>query len=87
MSLTQSSDFIYLDPPYIQTFVAYNQNGFDTVEFLQAISNLDAPFLLSNIDTLEVREIFKSYACHGLNIQEGMKNNLVRKELLIYKGG
>jgi len=60
------NDFIYMDPPYVErqktSFVSYNQNGYSKHKILFDICNVyndkGIKFILSNSDTLYVREYF-----------------------------
>nr|WP_254559939.1 DNA adenine methylase [Treponema pallidum] len=66
-------DFVYLDPPYLGTFSAYDKTGFDRAahESLAAFCmHLDARgvlFMLSNSDCPEVRAWYRPFRVQQLN--------------------
>ena len=59
--------FVYLDPPYMASFTRYTQDGFDLEEQTRLRDTCDMltaqgiPFLESNSDTPEIRELYRNY--------------------------
>lgn len=60
-------DFIYLDPPYHNTFTGYNAEGFgedrqrDLLRYCNLIDNVGGYFMQSNSDTEFIRDLYKNY--------------------------
>ena len=44
----KSNDFIYFDPPYINTFDSYSVESFDSNEFANYVNNISCKCLISN---------------------------------------
>lgn len=59
----QEEDFIYLDPPYINTFDSYTSIGFDSEEFAGYVNNLNCKCLISN------SEDFKELLNDNFNVE------------------
>jgi DNA adenine methylase len=86
--------FVYLDPPYQGTYDRYTSQGFNTqeqlVKFLRLIVNRGASFVISNVDTPEIRKIYKRYYIetvginHTVGVKMGSRNKVT--ELLVYGG-
>ncbi|MDR0942817.1 MAG: DNA adenine methylase [Holosporales bacterium] len=63
----QKGDFVYLDPPYHQTFSGYDGSGFgdkEHIELAEFCAELDKQgvfFMLSNSDTPLIRRLYKDY--------------------------
>lgn len=60
-------DFVYLDPPYDSTYSQYDDSGFNETkhkqlaEYCQQLSNKGVKFMLSNSDTLLIRDLYKPF--------------------------
>jgi DNA adenine methylase len=66
LKLSNSKDFVYLDPPYIPlnktSFVGYTEGGFDFHgELFKGIRSLKIPFLMSNANVPLLHEEFKDF--------------------------
>jgi len=63
----RSGDFVYLDPPYVNTFTSYTATGFGMdmqIKLRDACDDLDrrgVRFLLSNSDVPATRELYGRY--------------------------
>ena len=87
----KKGDFVFLDPPYIEektySFV-YNKNEiFDPVELQKELNHLDkkqVKWMMSQIDTLQVRELFKKYKFKNyINNSNFNNSNTQKKEVII----
>ena len=64
-----TDDFVYLDPPYYGTYSGYVKGGFsldkhrDLSEYCKKLDKSGAYFMLSNSDTPEIRDFYKSFLC------------------------
>ena len=63
----KSGDFVYLDPPYHNTFTKYTKNVFEEQQqlelrdFCDKLNESGVKFLASNNDTEFINEIYKKY--------------------------
>jgi len=71
----QPRDFVYLDPPYVDTYDGYQKEGFDHDKFFEFVRGLPN-FCMSNSHTPRVLDAFKDYnldkvevyqRCHSKN--------------------
>jgi len=66
-------DFVYFDPPYHETFSAYDGSGFGIREheelatFCRRLDQLGVRFMLSNSDTSLIRELYASYNVENID--------------------
>lgn len=96
----KAGDFVYLDPPYMplsasSSFTSYTERGFGYEEQAALKEECDRlrekgiPFLQSNSDTPEIRELYKEYelvtvkASRSVNSQAG-KRGKVNEVLISY---
>lgn len=66
----RSGDFLYIDPPYDNTFTKYSKEDFnwdDQTRLAEWFSNHDGPLIISNSWTERVVELYKSL---GLKVSE-----------------
>lgn len=89
--------FVYLDPPYDvgehNSFTAYTDQGFDKADQVRLklacdrLNQKGVRFLLSNADTLFIRELYKDYKIETVQTRRNIAGNancrLVVNELLI----
>lgn len=97
----RKGQFVYLDPPYMplstsSSFTGYTDKGFDYQEQVllkqecDALRDKDVPFLESNSDCMEIRELYSDYTI--LNVKAKRFVNSVAKkrgeinEVLIHHG-
>jgi len=62
-------DFIYLDPPYHNTFTGYNKNSFDESEQIKLkeyVDKLGCKVAISNSNTEFIRNLYKDYNLHEI---------------------
>ena len=63
------NDFVYLDPPYYGTYSGYSKDRFgidkhrDLSDYCKKLDKSGAYFMLSNSDTPEIRDLYKSFLC------------------------
>lgn len=82
------NSFVYLDPPYMNTYNNYTEYRFDQAELKEQCDILDCRnirFLQSNIDIPEIRELYKDYKIINVDTIHSMNRNKV-KEVLITNG-
>ena len=96
----KAEDFVYLDPPYMpisssSSFTSYTEQGFGYEEQVALKEACDAlrsrgiPFLQSNSDCPEIRELYKEYdlitvrASRSVNSQ-GAKRGKINEVLISY---
>lgn len=71
--LAKVNDFVYLDPPYYNTFNAYQQGGFnekDHIRLAQMFKTLTengVKCMLSNSNTEFIKELYKEYHINVVN--------------------
>ncbi len=69
-----AGDFVYLDPPYDNSFTAYTSGGFfrtDQKRLADACKSLNArgvQFMLSNSDTVFIRDLYKDFNIHEVTV-------------------
>ena len=81
-----SNDFVYMDPPYYQTYSAYTSDGFNMkhhTTLFDITKNLLCPFVMSNSDEKFVKECFQNYTITAIDVKKTV-NGVKRHELLIY---
>jgi DNA adenine methylase len=91
LNKTKKGDFVFLDPPYIEEkdyLFDYNKNGEFCVKNLQKeLHNLDkkqVKWMMTQIDTVQVRSIFKDYKFIEYDNSSSYRGiNKVKKELII----
>ena len=63
----RKGDFVYLDPPYDETFTSYNAGGFGTegqaalAKWCRKLDERGVMFMLSNSDTPLIRELYQGF--------------------------
>lgn len=63
----KAGDFVYLDPPYDDTFTSYNAGGFGVggqvklAEWCRALDERGVLFMLSNSDTPLINELYQGF--------------------------
>jgi DNA adenine methylase len=82
-------DFVYLDPPYVDTFSGYTKDGFrdDDHERLFNTAKKIPRFLMSNANCERVRENFAEYTQTALECRRAINSKnpgAVAKELLVF---
>lgn len=97
-TLIKKEDFVYLDPPYepisnTSNFVSYTESGFDfemqikVKELCDYIHSIGAYFLVSNSDSNNIRELFKSYTIETVQATRSINSDSTNRgfvnELLI----
>jgi DNA adenine methylase len=90
---TKKGDFVFLDPPYIETKTysfSYNKNQIFSIEKLreevEMLDNKDIKWMMTQIDTKQVRNIFKKYKFVEYSNNSRFNNNSAfvdKKELII----
>jgi DNA adenine methylase len=90
----QKGDFYYLDPPYHKAYASYDASGFGEndqivlAEFCETINAKGGYFMLSNSNTLFVRELYKHYSIEvvsGLRSVSCKGNNRGRVDEVIIR--
>jgi DNA adenine methylase len=88
-----NNTFIYLDPPYDDTFTSYTPEGFNNsmqetvLKTINYICDNNGKFLLSNLSTDYIRDLYKDYnitetkAYHSLSCKGSSRGKV--KEVLI----
>lgn len=73
--VTDPEDFVYLDPPYVDTYGGYTKGGFDehTVLF-ELVKKLPACSLMSNSDVSAVRDAFNGYHIRTLSCRRSINS-------------
>jgi DNA adenine methylase len=86
----KKGDFVFLDPPYIEErkyVFNYNKNeNFDPVELQKELEKLDkkeVKFMMSQIDTTQVRNLFKKYNFKEYTNDSNFNNSNTRKKEFI----
>ncbi len=65
LSKAKEGDFIFVDPPYDESFTGYTSKGFDTndqkelAKILKELTNKGVKWILCNYDTPLIRELYK----------------------------
>jgi len=81
----KKNDFVYLDPPYFNTFNCYTKKNFDQnklKDFCDDLNEKGIYFLLSNINCDEMKNLYKDYCFKEIEVQSGMGRKK-QKELLV----
>lgn len=88
-------NFIYMDPPYVpenkKSFTKYNVNGFnekDHIELFKICNNIKCNFLMSNSNTLLVKNNMKKFKIEEIECKRSINSinpGSKVKEILIYK--
>ena len=85
-----NQDFVYLDPPYVNTFSGYTRRGFSSEDhacLFKTIKEVIPRFLLSNSDCEQVRESFEGFTQISLECRRAIHSinpGTVARELLIF---
>jgi len=89
------NDFVYLDPPYYGTYSGYASGGFnldnhrDLLEYCKKLDKLGVYFMLSNSDTTETRDLYKTFTCEIVEAPRTISckgsQRKTTKELLVRK--
>lgn len=87
---TEPDDFVFLDPPYIEQKkydFQYNKNEnfsiYNLKNELDELTKRKVKWLMTQIDTVQVREIFKKYNIKSYTNNYSIKNSLSSKKELI----
>lgn len=95
--IIDSETLVYLDPPYMDTFVGYTADGFSDIFQSElklccdTINELDGTFLLSNSDNEFIKEIYKDYyinyvqAQYMINSDASQRKNKINEVLISNK--
>ncbi len=101
LKLAKKGSFVYLDPPYMPisssaSFTGYTENGFSyeqqvlLKEECDKLRDKQIPFLLSNSDCQEIRELYKEYIIKTVKAKRTINSNADKRgeinEVLIYYG-
>ena len=83
------NDFVYLDPPYVNTFSGYTRSGFkkEDHEQLFALVKKLPRFVLSNSDCQEVREHFEGFPQRVLECRRAIHSRnpgTIASEILVF---
>lgn len=87
----KEGDFVFLDPPYVEDKkynFNYNKNEgiFSNTKLkteLDLLTSKKVKWMMTQIDTKEVREIFKNYNFFEYNNPNSFINKSIKKELII----
>jgi DNA adenine methylase len=88
---TKSGDFVFLDPPYVEeknyAFSYNNSEHFNPAELKLEVQKLDkkkVKWMMTQIDTDQVRELFRKYKIHSYTNLGSLRNNGAgKKEVII----
>lgn len=95
-------DFAYFDPPYVPLsktadFTAYAEGGFGAedqrrlVETFRELKARGVPAMISNADTEETRELYKSFAAHQVEAPRSINSDASKRgnttELIVLNWG
>lgn len=95
----KKNSFVYLDPPYMpisssSSFTGYTENGFSYEQQVALKNECDKlrkkgiPFVQSNSDCLEIRELYKEYEIKTVQAKRAINSNASKRgeinEVLIY---
>lgn len=86
LSNINPEDFVYLDPPYINTYDSYSVNGFDSEDFANVVNNLNCKCLLSNSEDFK-KYLDKKFKIENLTIQNKINSKSpgsTRTEILAF---
>lgn len=93
LDLVEKDDFVYLDPPYHETFTDYTNNKFNEEEqrelkiFVDTLTKKEVFVMLSNSATDFIKELYKDYKQINLNVKYSLggkgANRGDKQELLI----
>lgn len=73
--VTDPDDFVYLDPPYVDTYGGYTKGGFDEhMTLFELVKKLPARSLMSNSDASLVRDTFKGYPIRTLSCRRSINS-------------
>lgn len=81
----QKGDFVYLDPPYFNTFNSYTKETFNQnalKNFCDELNHQGVFFLLSNLSCEDCEELYEDYFIENLSVQSNMGRK-TQHELLI----
>jgi DNA adenine methylase len=84
----KKGDFVYLDPPYHQSYSAYTTAGFtdnDHIALRDLCSQIDktgAFFMLSNSITDFIKNLYENYNCNQIEIRRGMRRKREREHVI-----
>jgi DNA adenine methylase len=87
----KEGDFVFLDPPYIEEKkYCFNYNTKETLfdikvlkEQLDVLTSKKVKWMMTQIDTVQVRELFKKYNFFQYDNTNGFMGKAVKKELII----
>lgn len=98
--VVQPNDFVYLDPPYYNTFTGYTKETFGEGEqielrnFVNTLTSIGCKVAISNSDHPFIRELYAGYTFFPIPVKrvinsKGDERKNVKQELLItnYGGG
>jgi len=93
LNIVDTNDFVYLDPPYHDTFTDYTNNRFGNTEqielknFIDNLTNKGVKVMLSNSATLFIKDLYKNYNQINLTIKYSLGGKYAdrgnKQELLI----
>ena len=83
----KKGDFVYLDPPYDETYGVYIEDFYEKEnnEFMELVKKLidrDCLVMISNSDTEYIRDLYKDYlTIHDFNTRNYMQSQREKKKL------
>jgi DNA adenine methylase len=73
--VSDPGDFVYLDPPYVDTYGGYTRGGFDEhIVLFELVKKLPAPSLMSNSDVKLVRDSFEGYTIRSITCRRSINS-------------
>lgn len=76
----KKGDFVYLDPPYDETFTSYTKNDFDRDDQItlsnefKKLNKKGVKVMLSNNNTDLIRELYKNFNIHIVNAKRNINS-------------
>lgn len=80
------NDFVYLDPPYLNTFDSYSIDGFDSEDFADYVNNMSCNCLLHNSE--DFAELLNDFEIENIEVQNKINSKSpgsTRTEIIAWK--
>ncbi|NDB58154.1 Dam family site-specific DNA-(adenine-N6)-methyltransferase [bacterium] len=81
----KKGDFVYIDPPYAETWVGYTGQGFDSgmqervKELCDYIDSIGAYFMVSNSNVKFIHELYQRFNVNVVEFHRGLQTNKKEK--------
>ncbi len=81
----QTGDFVYLDPPYHNTFTQYTKDSFTEFDqqsvynYFQKLDKLGCKVMLSNSNTYFIKNLYQNYNIYELDVKRLINSDLSQR--------